>query len=65
MTRITRYYLPWCPLLINLFIFKIDKDQTPNNIKIKGVNHFFEMCQGIKFNVHQAKGSKDIEWSVY
>jgi hypothetical protein len=65
MTRITRYYLPWCPLLINLSIFKIDKDQTPNNLKIKGVMYYFEMYQGIKFNVHQAKGSKDIEWSVY
>jgi hypothetical protein len=47
--------------LINLFKIKIDKDQTPNNFKIKTGHLFFEKYQGIKFNVHQAKGSQDIE----
>jgi hypothetical protein len=47
--------------LINLFKLKIDKDQTPNNLKIKRGHVFFEMYQGIKFNVHQAEGSQEYE----
>jgi hypothetical protein len=56
---------PLCTLLINLFKLKIDKIKHLITSKSKGVIYFFYMYQGIKFNVHRAKGSQDIEWSVY
>jgi hypothetical protein len=52
-------------LYIEYLKLKIKRDQTPIDLKINRGNLFFEMDQGIKFDIHQAKGSQDIEWSVY
>jgi hypothetical protein len=40
-------------------------DSWPFDFKINRVHVFFKMYQGFKFEVCQAKGSKDIERSLY